>query len=178
MATPLATIVEWAHHALVAADLPHAFGGALALAYHVEEPRGTRDIDINVFVPAARAEDVLQALDRAGWDAKDLALALRDGQVRVFYEDTPLDLFLMNHPFHVQSATNVEVVPFLDGMIPILSATDLAVYKVFFNRTKDWADLEAMIEVQSFDLHVVLGWVVDLLGGDDERVERLRSLSS
>ncbi len=28
--------------------------------------------------------------------------------------------------------------------LPFLSCPDLAVFKVFFNRTKDWADLEAM----------------------------------
>jgi hypothetical protein len=33
-------------------DVPHAFGGALALAYHAE-PRATIDIDLNVFLPAA-----------------------------------------------------------------------------------------------------------------------------
>ena len=32
-------------------ELPHAFGGALALAYYAE-PRSTIDIDVNVFIPA------------------------------------------------------------------------------------------------------------------------------
>jgi hypothetical protein len=35
-------------------DVPHAFGGALALAYYAE-PRATVDIDLNVFVPVADA---------------------------------------------------------------------------------------------------------------------------
>ncbi len=38
------------HKALKRRKLPHAFGGALALAYCTEEPRATRDIDVNVFV--------------------------------------------------------------------------------------------------------------------------------
>ncbi len=33
--------------ALTAADVPHAFGGAIALAYCTEDPRGTRDVDVN-----------------------------------------------------------------------------------------------------------------------------------
>ena len=33
------------HEALLDAKLPHAFGGALALAYCVGEPRATRDVD-------------------------------------------------------------------------------------------------------------------------------------
>src|SRR5947209_7381077 len=37
--------------------IPHAFGGALALAYYAE-PRATIDIDLNVFVPVDRYPDV------------------------------------------------------------------------------------------------------------------------
>ena len=45
------------HQALDAADVPHAFGGALALAWCTERARGTIDIDLNVFVDAAQAAD-------------------------------------------------------------------------------------------------------------------------
>jgi hypothetical protein len=31
--------------------------------------------------------------------------------------------------------------------IPFLGCSDLAVFKVFYNRTKDWADLEEMIAI-------------------------------
>ena len=40
------------HQLLDKADVGHAFGGALALAYCTGEPRATRDIDINIFLPA------------------------------------------------------------------------------------------------------------------------------
>ena len=33
---------------LTQARIPHAFGGAFALAYHTREPRGTIDIDVNI----------------------------------------------------------------------------------------------------------------------------------
>jgi hypothetical protein len=174
--TPLATIIVRLDQALDAAGLPHAFGGALALAFHVEEPRATRDIDVNVFVSTDRAAEVLAALDGTSWGTAERELAERDGQVRVFYEDTPIDVFLMNHEFHAQVEANIERVPFLDGEIPILSATDLAVFKAFFDRTKDWADIEAMADIGAFDRAVVLGWLVDLLGPTDARVERLRAL--
>ncbi len=39
------------HAALRGAGIPHAFGGALALAFCTAEPRGTQDIDVNVFLP-------------------------------------------------------------------------------------------------------------------------------
>ena len=31
--------------------------------------------------------------------------------------------------------------PFADTTIPVSGATELAVFKAFFNRTKDWADI-------------------------------------
>ena len=46
-------------------DLPHAFGGALALAYYAE-PRATIDIDLNVFVPTDRFAEVAGPLVRLG----------------------------------------------------------------------------------------------------------------
>ena len=49
------------HEALTGGGIPHAFGGAIALAYCTEEPRGTRDLDVNVFVEPAAAESVLAA---------------------------------------------------------------------------------------------------------------------
>ena len=53
--TTLVEKVLAVHDAFETAEIRHAFGGALALAYATEEPRGTRDIDVNVF---ARAEQV------------------------------------------------------------------------------------------------------------------------
>jgi hypothetical protein len=50
------------------------------------------------------------------------------------------------------------------------------VFKTFFNRTRDWADLEAMAEVGTLDVDRVLGVMVRYLGPTDERVERLRRL--
>ena len=162
---------------LDSARIPHAFGGALALAFHIEEPRATRDIDVNVFVGADRARAVFDALpDGVAWDEDDLARVTEEGQIRLFWDETPVDLFFSTHVFHDEAALNIERVP-LDGTtIPILGATELVVFKAFFNRTKDWADIEAMIEARDADVHRALGWLVDLLGADDPRVERLQAL--
>jgi hypothetical protein len=65
----------------------------------------------------------------------------------------------------------------LNGVeIPILSAEFLAIFKAMFNRTKDWADLEAMIEVGSFNSDFVVSQLVDLLGPQDPRIEQLSRL--
>ncbi len=57
------------------AVVPHAFGGALALAYYAE-PRATIDIDLNVFVPAERFADVLTPLAGLGAGADDPTLGV------------------------------------------------------------------------------------------------------
>ena len=36
------------HQALAAANIPHAFGGALALAWCTESARGTIDVDVKI----------------------------------------------------------------------------------------------------------------------------------
>lgn len=46
----VAFVIE-VHDVLERGGLAHAFGGALALA-HVAEPRGTVDVDVNVFAPS------------------------------------------------------------------------------------------------------------------------------
>lgn len=49
------------HHALDRGGIPHAFGGAIALAYLIEEPRATKDINVNVFSPAGHVDRVIEA---------------------------------------------------------------------------------------------------------------------
>jgi hypothetical protein len=163
--------------ALRNAAVPHAFGGALALAYHIAEPRGTRDIDVNVFVDAERARAVFDQLPTGvAWGDADLDLVERDGQVRLFWDDTPVDVFFAIHRFHRHAASHIEEVPFAGTTIPILSATDLTVFKAFFDRTKDWADIEAILDAGTVEVHTALGWLLDVVGGDDHRVSRLRRL--
>ena len=75
-------------------EVPHAFGGALALAYWSLDPRGTSDIDVNVFLPVADCERALRALpsgvERPDGTADQIR---RDGQIRLWWEGTPVDLF-------------------------------------------------------------------------------------
>ncbi len=165
------------HRSFEAQRIPHAFGGALALAWCTAQARGTIDIDVNVFVDSSRAAQVLAALpDGVAWAAADEAALLRDGQVRVWWETTPIDLFFNTAKFHEDAALRALSQRF-DGVdVPFLSCTDLAVFKAFFNRTKDWADIEAMIEMNTLDVERVIGVLTRYLGGDDDRVARFITL--
>lgn len=166
------------HASLDAAGIPHAFGGALALAWCTERARGTIDIDVNVFVDPGRAREVVAALpDGVTGTDGDIARLEGDGQVRLWWDGTPVDVFLDTTDFHLQAATRCRRERFAGVEVPFLSCSDLAVFKAFFNRTRDWADLEEMAAVGSLDVDRTLGVLVRYLGGDDERVGRLRSLA-
>lgn len=165
------------HEAFAATDVPHAFGGALALAWCTQRARGTIDIDVNVFLPAERADDVLAALpDQVSHTAGDRLALVDDGQSRLWWDGTPVDVFLDTTPFHHDVGTRVRFEPFGTAMIPFLACRDLAVFKAFFDRTKDWADLEEMHTAGTLDVEAVTGVLVRYLGGDDDRIARLRAL--
>ena len=166
------------HDAFDRAGLPHAFGGALALAWCTQRARGTIDIDINVFVSMDRAPEVVAALPTLmTWTVDDLGDLDRDGQVRLWWDATPIDVFLSTTAFHDQAAARARWQRFGDVDLPFLSCADLAVFKAFFNRTKDWADLEEMHHAGTLDVDRVLGVLVRYLGPVDERIDRLRTLS-
>jgi hypothetical protein len=163
--------------ALSRAGLPHAFGGAIALAYCTEEPRGTRDLDVNVFADPGRAEDVLAALpDGVLSGAADLAELRRVGQVRLWWQDTPVDLFLNVHSFHQEVAVAVRRVAFAGRTIPVLGCTQLAVFKALIGRTKDWADIEAMLERGSLDAAEVAASLARIVGADHPASRRMAGL--
>jgi hypothetical protein len=167
------------HDALDSAHIPHAIGGAIALGYCTLEPRGTRDLDINVFVGPDRVKDVFAALPKfVAISGLSLERAERDGQVRVWWDQTPIDLFFSVLPLHDQIAGEVRHVPFEDRSIPVLGCTALAVFKAMFDRTRDWADIEAMVEAHALDLEEASRWVSEMAGADSAAARKLAELGS
>lgn len=168
-----ARIVEIAE-ALRTAGIPHAFGGAIALAFCIPEPRATIDLDLNIFLPADDAARALAALpDAVERDAEDLASIERDGQVRLWWDQVPVDLFFNTTTFHEEASLRCRKEPFGPIDLPVLACRDLAVFKAFFDRSKDWVDLEHMADGGALDAAAVIGVLVEFLGTDDHRVARL-----
>ena len=167
------------HDSLTAAGLAHAFGGAIALAYCVEEPRGTRDLDVNIFARASEAEAVLASLPKkVRVRKKDIAKVKRDGQARLDWDGTPIDVFLNNVPLHDAVAASVVWVRLEGRDIPVLDCASLAIFKAFFDRTKDWADLEAIAQATPEDIEEAAATIAELVGPEDPAVGRLELLSS
>lgn len=162
----------------VLAEVPHAFGGALALAYYAE-PRATVAIDINVFVPVSASEQVLGPLVGLGVTVApgdDVVLA-RDEQVRIWWDRTPVDLFFAYDPFHDAARAASRRVGFGPTTIPVLSPEHLVVCKTVSNRGRDWIDIEAILRDGTvLDIAECLRWVGRIVGDDDDRYNRLAAV--
>ncbi len=162
-------------HALQLDGIPYALGGALALGAH-GVPRGTLDVDLNVFVDEAEVPRVIACLKRAGVEVEEsaaIAQARRDGMFVGNWAGMRIDVFIPSIPFsHEAGRSRVELRD-ADGMsVWFLSAEALAVFKLLFNRPKDRADLERLLAIQgaSFDRDYTRMWIVDMMGETDERV--------
>lgn len=170
------------HDHLEVAGISHAFGGALALGY-VAEPRGTVDIDVNVFVPPEQMDAIGQSLRAVGFLAPAIGADAPPVAGIRFTHDTepfPLDVFPSLDERYAEVETRVVRHPFgrADDVLPFLSAEDLCVFKLAFNRPKDWVDLAAIAQARpDLDVELIEELVVALRSPTMyPRVARLRSL--
>jgi len=163
-ATPLSGKILRVSEALTAAAIPFVFGGAIARNYYAE-PRLTMDLDIGIFLPPDAHAQVLTALATLFPipDTPAVAQSIqRDAQVRLAWDDSPLDLFFSYDPFHAVSAKRTRRVAFAGTEIPILSVEDVILHKLLFNRPKDWRDIADMLYAQRDTLD--RGYIQEWLG--------------
>lgn len=144
------------HEALRGAGVPHAFGGALALAYYAE-PRPTADIDLNVFVPPSQWEEVRAALRPLGVEAGEEG---PDGdQIRLPWDGVELHLFFSSDPLHEAMAAATREVPLGGSVVPIVAPEHLVARKALLDRDKDWVDIDAIRAATPLDLAEVERWL-------------------
>ena len=162
------------------AEIPHAFGGAHALAYY-GNIRATQDIDVNVFLPVDELDRVFSVLGALGASVENpglRVLARRDEQVRVLWYATPVDLFFAYDPLHLSSMERRRRVDFYGDTITVLSAEDLIVFKATFDRQKDWVDIAGIVVAceAPLDFDYVRGWLERIDGPERKRLERLERI--
>lgn len=165
--------------ACAAANIGTLVGGGLALMFHIDEPRTTIDIDVQVYPPGGDVDAVVEAFGQLVEVTDEARRRLDlDQQVRLHWGLTPIDIFLPVAPFHQEMrARSIEVTfPGIGEPVAIVSATDLTVLKALFNRTKDWADIEAMIEAGTPNVTLAQNVLVGF--GQLEAAARLSELSA
>jgi hypothetical protein len=102
----------------------------------------------------------------------------RDGQCRLRWGNTPIDLFFAYDALHDAMRRAVRNEPFGETRIPILAPEHLLVCKAIFNRPKDWLDIEQMMVcVEELDTDEVGVWLDRIVGADDPRRERFDRLA-
>lgn len=161
--------------ALDRAGVPYAIGGAIAYGLW-GDPRGTQDVDLNLFVGDDGLDRALDALVGVGLSI-DRAAAHRahaEGDVLIgSFDGMRVDLFTPSIPFSWEAGSTAVRVAGPLGEAAYLSAEATAVFKLLFFRSKDLVDLEKLVAVQGDDLDraYVRRWLVDMMGEDDVRVE-------
>lgn len=161
--------------ALEQAQIPYAFGGAIALAYYAT-PRGTEDIDINVFLRAEEAGTFLEELARLGIERPAADRDMHDHQVVLSWEHTPIHVFFSYDPFHDSCRARARKAPFAGGEIWILSAEDITIFKVIYDRPKDRAEVREVLLCmgERMDVAYTIEWLERILESEDARVTRFR----
>lgn len=179
------TFVEFVvevHTTLATARLSHAFGGALALAY-IAEPRGTVDVDVNVFSPVDDVDNVLgvfSRIDLSPEEARDRWVPIAGIRLRHESRPYPVDLFPSLDDRYAEIEARTIEHPFGPDQVrmPFLSPEDLAVFKLSFGREKDWVDLRSVASSTSdLDVDYVERQLIGLRGPSMyPRMSRFRDL--
>jgi hypothetical protein len=160
--------------ALDDAGIPYAIGGAIAWGIWAD-PRGTHDVDLNLFVEHEGLERALDVLSAAGLEVDRAAarVAEREGSVIIArYRGMRVGLFTPSIPFAWEAEHTRRRVRGPEREAFYLSAEATAVFKLLFFRAEDVLDLEKLVAVQrgALDHAYVRRWVVDMMGEGDERV--------
>lgn len=176
------TLAQYLGAALDEAQIPYGIGGAIAFGIW-GDPRGTHDVDINLFVNHDEFQKALAVLISAGVEIDQEAATKADlaGDVIVgWYEDIRVGLFTPSIPFAWEAMNHVVRINNANRSIAYLSAESIAVFKLLFFRPKDLLDVEKLIEVEAeaFDANYVRKWLVEMMGEGDERVVALDQMLS
>jgi len=161
--------------ALDRARVTYAIGGALAYGLW-GDPRGTRDVDLNLFVEEQELGSALEVLVDAGVSI-DRSAALEEasagGVLIGDYDGMRIDLFAPSIPFSWEAARTRVRLTVRNQPAWYLSAEATTVFKLLFFRSKDLVDIEKLVVVQgdALDRSYVRRWMVEMMGEEDERVE-------
>lgn len=146
-------------------------------------PEGRRVIAGTVSVPVEGIGTVLASLAPLGLaPERPLADWKRAAGLRVRSTDHPfpVDRFVSLDPRYEEIRARCANQPLGPDrrLVPILSADDLAVFKLSFGRAKDWVDLAATAGATTLDLDDIERQVVGLCGPSmHRRVARLRAIA-
>ncbi len=162
---------------------PAAFiGGVAVIARGIA--RYTADIDATVLASGTNIDVLLRTLlhHKIGPRIKDAAGFARANQVLLLQHGpsgVPLDVSLAWLPFEEQAIRGARQCVFAGVRIRVVTATDLAIYKLIAHRPRDLDDVERLLALHGprVDLNRVRG-VLESLAEALEGPDRLATLAS
>lgn len=178
MTAPLGSLVDAVAaliDALEAARIDYALGGAIAYSSW-GEPRATRDVDLNLWLPPDRIHEGFAALERAGV-ALDRERAEKEASERGMFVgrlgEYRVDVFVPSVDFYDEALRRRVRTRVALRDTWVLSADTIAVFKMLFYRPKDLADIGRLLQIQQgrIDIAFVRRSLVDMLGEQDERID-------
>lgn len=170
----LVAVVAGLVDALERSGMSYPLGGAVAYSAWAE-PRATRDVDLNLWLPADRLDAAFDVLSSVGVTI-DPAVARREAAERGMFVgrcgEYRVAVFLPSVPFYDEALRRRVRTRLAGRETWVLSAETLAVFKMLFFRPKDLADVGRLLQIQRgrFDAAFVRRSLVEMLGPDDERI--------
>ena len=153
--------------------------GGIALAVW-EHLRGTQGIDVLIGLSGVEVDDLIEALERAGFQAKRQAKIQPLGDIdllQVRYEppnllmDIQVDLLIARSDYYQQAldrAVSIKL-PQVDLDARVVSVEDLILIKLLAGRIIDRVDIIALVKANrdSMDLGYLNGWSASLGVADE-----------
>jgi len=163
-----------------AVGIPYAIGGAIAYGFW-GIPRTTLDVDMNLFVEPSELPGAFDVLEKIGFHFDrqiSMKKAINDGMFQAIWGKPPrsflkLDVFTPSIEFSMEAKRTRVKKPIGDSEVWVLSAEAICIFKLLFFRTKDCADIEAILQVQGEQLNCeyVRLQITGMMGEDSDRVQ-------
>lgn len=158
-------------------NIPYAVSGGLAVMLW-GVVRATRDMDLLISVPATRLPRALEIMFELGCSGNVMEVLKRLRKDHFAVLDCggiEVEVFTPLLPYH-HKVLERRVRKDIEGVpIYFVSAEDLVVLKVLFNRTKDIADVKGILATQKgrLDTAYIIKTLKELLPASDARLTEL-----
>jgi hypothetical protein len=160
--------------------IAYAIGGALALGVW-GAPRATNDVDLSIFLPRIEVPRAIDSLERAGVILAREQAAKEVERIGLFVGKLGrirIDVFLSEHPQYVAMAARARRIVDPNGWSgAYLSAEDITLYKLLYDRDKDRADLARLFAARpDLDVAYIRHWLSQMVSPGDSRLATLSDL--